>query len=273
MIHPCARRGRRVSSGSGSELGYGHEFDKLPSSRSRKMKRSDSRRGDLGASRSASTTRRATTCRRASASDRARGRRRDRLVRSARTGRATEGTCASNARGRGSASTGGCETAARSAGARASASTGACDTGASECGGSGICEHGRRRNTCKECGGGSICDHGRMRSKCKECGGRKYLRAREAAIQLQGVRGLGHLPRARATQVQGLPRGSRRRPLERSPPFRLKPDAKVVPAIKREPSDTSDPGVDPDAAEAPEIKSEPSELSDPGSVDSRLDRA
>ena len=74
-------------------------------------------------------------------------------------------------------------------------------------------------------------------------------------------------------QVQGLSRGSRGVRSSDPPPFRLKPEAGVVPEIKREPSDTSDPGVDPDAAEAPEIKSEPSEVSDPGSVDSRLDRA
>ena len=61
---------------------------------------------------------------------------------------------------------------------------------------------------------------------------------------------------ARAASARAIP-----------PPFRLKPDAKAVPEIKREPSDTSDPGVDPDAAEAPEIKSEPSDVSDPGSVE------
>ena len=73
--------------------------------------------------------------------------------------------------------------------------------------------------------------------------------------------------------MQGLPRGSRG-VRSSDPPFRLKTETKKVePEIKREPSDTSDPGVDPDAAEAPEIKSEPSEVSDPGSVDSRLDRA
>ena len=102
------------------------------------------------------------------------------------------------------------------------------------------CVHGRTQGGyyCKECPGKGICEHGRQRPKCKDC--------REA----------------RAASARAIP-----------PPFRLKPDAKVVPAIKREPSDTSDPGVDPDAAEAPEIKSEPSEVSDPGSVDSRLDRA
>jgi hypothetical protein len=41
----------------------------------------------------------------------------------------------------------------------------------------------------------------------------------------------------------------------------------VEPEIKREFSDTSDPGVDPDAEAEPEIKSEPSDVSDPGSVE------
>ena len=41
----------------------------------------------------------------------------------------------------------------------------------------------------------------------------------------------------------------------------------MEPEIKREPSDTSDPGVDPDADAEPEIKSEPSDASDPGSVE------
>ena len=75
-----------------------------------------------------------TPCRRVSASDRALGRRRDRKVRSARTGRAREGTFARNARGRGSASTGGNEKAARSAGALRSASTGGCEAGARSAG-------------------------------------------------------------------------------------------------------------------------------------------
>ena len=101
-----------------------------------------------------------------------------------------------------------------------------------ECPGKGICEHGRERRRCKECGGSGLCEHGRQRSKCKDC--------REA----------------RAASARAIP-----------PPFRLKPDAKVAPEIKREPSDTSDPGVDPDAAEEPEIKSEPSDVSDPGSVE------
>ena len=104
--------------------------------------------------------------------------------------------------------------------------------------------------------------------------GLEHLRAREGAKPVQRVRGREHLrAREAATPLQGLPRGSRGVRSSDPPPFRLQPDAKVVPAIKREPSDTSDPGEDPDAAEAPEIKSEPSEVSDPGSVDSRLDRA
>ena len=102
-----------------------------------------------------------------------------------------------------------------------------------ECPGKGICEHGRQRPRCKECGGSSICEHGRQRPQCKEC--------REA----------------RAASARGI-----------RPPFRLKPEAKKVePEIKREPSDTSDPGVDPDAETEPEIKSEPSDASDPGSVE------
>ena len=110
-----------------------------------------------------------------------------------------------------------------------------------ECGGGSICEHGRERHRCKECGGGSICEHGRVRHRCKECGGSQicehgrqrsharsagecggvsastggstveYLRAparckecyleREAAIQVQGVRGLEHL-RAREERTR-----------------------------------------------------------------------
>ena len=99
-----------------------------------------------------------------------------------------------------------------------------------ECGGSQICEHGRDRSKCKECGGGSICEHGRQRYHCKEC---REARAASARV----IR----------------------------PPFRLKPEAKKVePEIKREPSDTSDPGVDPDAEVASNVKPEPAETPDPG---------
>ena len=101
-----------------------------------------------------------------------------------------------------------------------------------ECPGKGICEHGRQRSQCKECGGSGICEHGRRRYRCKEC--------REA--------------RASSARVIRLP-------------FRLKPETKVIPEIKQEPSDTSDPGVEPDAEVEPEIKSEPSDASDPGSVE------
>ena len=125
-----------------------------------------------------------------------------------------------------------------------------------ECPGKGICEHGRRRSRCKECGGGSICEHGRRRQECKECGGSSICEHGRQRSKCKDCR------EARAASARAIP-----------PPFRLKPEAGVVPAIKREPSDTSDPGVDPDAAEAPEIKSEPSDATDPGSVDSRLDRA
>ena len=102
-----------------------------------------------------------------------------------------------------------------------------------ECPGKGICEHGRVRYSCKECGGAGICEHGRQRSSCKEC------RAARAAS-------------ARAIR----------------PPFRLKPEAKKVePEIKREPSDTSDPGVDPDAEVASNVKPEPTDTLDPGIVE------
>jgi hypothetical protein len=139
--------------------------------------------------------------------------------------------------------------------------SGICDHGrrrsqCKECGGGGICDHGRRRTQCKECGGGSICEHGRQRYICKECGGSGICEHGRQRSKCKECR------EARAASARAIP-----------PPFRLKPEAGVVPAIKREPSDTSDPGVDPDAAEAPEIKSEPSDATDPGSVDSRLDRA
>ena len=120
-----------------------------------------------------------------------------------------------------------------------------------ECGGSSICEHGRVRSQCKECGGSSICEHGRQRSQCKECGGTSICEHGRRRSQCKDCR------EARAASARAIP-----------PPFRLKPDAKKVELeIKREPSDTSDPGVDPDAAEEPEIKSEPSDVSDPGSVE------
>ena len=48
------------------------------------------------------------------------------------------------------------------------------------------------------------------------------------------------------------------------PPPRLAPHAKAEPEIKREPSDTSDPGVDPDAEVASNVKPEPAETPDPG---------
>ncbi len=58
---------------------------------------------------------------------------------------------------------------------------------------------------------------------------------------------------ARAASARAIP-----------PPFRLKPDAKVALEIKREPSETSDPGVDPDAEAELEIKREFSDATDPG---------
>ena len=70
----------------------------------------------------------------------------------------------------------GSEASARSAGARASASTGGSEAGA------------RSAGQCKECGGSGICEHGRLEAQ-KECGGAEHLRAREAAIPVQGVRG------------------------------------------------------------------------------------
>ena len=52
------------------------------------------------------------------------------------------------------------------------------------------------------------------------------------------------------------------------PPFRLKPEAKKAELeIKREPSDTSDPGVDPDAEVASSVKPEPTETPNPGIVE------
>jgi hypothetical protein len=50
-------------------------------------------------------------------------------------------------------------------------------------------------------------------------------------------------------------------------PFRLKPEKKVIPEIKQEPSDTSDPGVDPDAEAASNVKPEPTDTPDPGIVE------
>jgi hypothetical protein len=43
--------------------------------------------------------------------------------------------------------------------------------------------------------------------------------------------------------------------------------AKAEPEIKREPSDTSDPGVDPDAEVATNVKPEPSDAPDPGRIE------
>jgi len=43
--------------------------------------------------------------------------------------------------------------------------------------------------------------------------------------------------------------------------------AKVELDIKREPSDTSDPGVDPDAEVASNVKPEPSDAPDPGRIE------
>ena len=100
-----------------------------------------------------------------------------------------------------------------------------------ECPGKGICEHGRRRCDCKECGGSSFCEHGRRKYGCKEC--------REA----------------RAASARMI----------RTPPP-LAPAAKAEPEIKREPSDTSDPGVDPDAEVASNVKPEPTDTPDPGIV-------
>ena len=97
------------------------------------------------------------------------------------------------------------------------------------------CVHGVgwRGYLCKECPGKGICEHGRQRYRCKEC--------REA----------------RAASARGI-----------RPSFRLKPEAKKVePEIKREPSDTSDPGVDPDAEVASNVKPEPAETPDPGIVE------
>jgi hypothetical protein len=51
------------------------------------------------------------------------------------------------------------------------------------------------------------------------------------------------------------------------PPPPLAPAAKVELEIKREPSDTSDPGVDPDAEVASNVKPEPTDTPDPGIVE------
>ena len=101
-----------------------------------------------------------------------------------------------------------------------------------ECPGKGICEHGRQRSQCKECGGSQICEHGRQRSQCKDC---REARAASARV----IR----------------------------PPPRLVPAAKAELEIKREPSDTSDPGVDPDAEVASNVKPKPTDTPDPGIVE------
>jgi hypothetical protein len=52
-----------------------------------------------------------------------------------------------------------------------------------------ICEHdGRVRSNCKGCGGGNICEHGRERRYCKDLRRQRPLRARAAALQVQGLR-------------------------------------------------------------------------------------
>ena len=120
-----------------------------------------------------------------------------------------------------------------------------------ECPGKGICEHGRRRYGCKECGGSGICEHGRERYYCKECGGAGICEHGRRRSQCKECRA------ARASSARVI-----------RPPFRLKPEAKKVePEIKREPSDTSDPGVDPDAEVAWNVKPEPSDAPDPGRIE------
>ena len=119
-----------------------------------------------------------------------------------------------------------------------------------ECPGKGICEHGRQRYSCKECGGSSICEHGRRRRECKECGGSSFCEHGRRKYRCKECRA------ARASSARAI-----------RPPFRLKSEAKVVPEIKREPSDTSDPGVDPDAEVASNVKPEPTDTPDPGIVE------
>ena len=57
----------------------------------------------------------------------------------------------------------------------------------------------------------------------------------------------------------------KREPSDTSDPG-VDPDM-VEPEIKREPSDTSDPGVDPDAEVASNVKPEPTDTPDPGIVE------
>ena len=119
------------------------------------------------------------------------------------------GGCEPSARSAGaraSASTEGCEASARSAGALRSASTGGGEPSARSAGARSICEHGRQQEAAaRSAGEGASASTEGCEARARSAGGAGHLRAREGAIQLQGVRGLSDL-RARegAKHVQGV---------------------------------------------------------------------
>ena len=113
---------------------------------------------------------RTTPCRRVLASDRARGRRRHLELRRARTGRPTEGTSVRNARGRGSASTGGSEGGVRSAGARASASTGGTEASARSAGARASASTGGTEASARSAGAGAFASTGGTEASARSAG-------------------------------------------------------------------------------------------------------
>ena len=115
-----------------------------------------------------------TPCRRVSASDRARGRRRDREVRCARTGRATEGTTVRSARGKGSANTGGSDPTARSAGALRSASTGGCEASARSAGALRSASTGGSEARARSAGARAYASTGGSEASARSAGARAY---------------------------------------------------------------------------------------------------